>query len=426
MEGIPGLKNVLIICESFPPQSYVGGVRPAMMAKYLPEFGWQPHILTRDYGFDHACRNELMAIEGLPPKEFVKRVEVSLADENKYLSDRSLLQKIRDIITVERSSPPGVFDKIQAEINDYYNDKSIDLIWATAPGFVPLRMACDLSKSLGVPWVADFRDISEQEVGMPRSFREKILVLRSNIRRSQLISSASYLTSVSKYHCKMLERKLNKRCQLIYNGYEEISREKVHYVRSEQFTITYCGRILSQWYRDPTLLFQALDELANERNIDLNLVRIKFIGTDQGLLHDIASSYQSFHAVEIWDRIPFSEVPQQLINSELLLILTNIGRHGVLTTKLFEYLPIKRHILCINCKADGEIAQILDESDAGLAADSVQDVKQYILKLYSMWMANKTLAIESDDEIISQFSRRSQAKCLAHHFDEIIRNETTA
>ena len=210
------LKTVLIICSSFPPQSDVGGVRPAMMAKYLPEFGWRPYVLTRDYGFDHACRDNLMSIKGLPAIEFIKRVEVSLIDENTYLSERSVFQKIGDMILIERSSPPGVFDKMQAESADYYKDRAIDLIWATAPDLPPLRIARDLSRSLGVPWMADFRDISEQEIGMPRSFREKLLVLRSNIRRSILVQDASLLSSISKFHCRTLERRLNKRCALIY------------------------------------------------------------------------------------------------------------------------------------------------------------------------------------------------------------------
>jgi hypothetical protein len=63
------VKHVLIICGSLPPQSDVGGLRAAMMAKYLPEFGWEPYVLTRNYGRDHACRDEKMHRDGMPAGE---------------------------------------------------------------------------------------------------------------------------------------------------------------------------------------------------------------------------------------------------------------------------------------------------------------------------------------------------------------------
>ncbi|NLJ28327.1 MAG: glycosyltransferase family 4 protein [Deltaproteobacteria bacterium] len=42
------MKRILIIAFHFPPDAAVGGVRPAKFAKYLPEFGWEPYVLTVD------------------------------------------------------------------------------------------------------------------------------------------------------------------------------------------------------------------------------------------------------------------------------------------------------------------------------------------------------------------------------------------
>lgn len=40
------MDKVLIITYYFPPRPAVGGLRPLGLAKYLPEFGWEPVILT--------------------------------------------------------------------------------------------------------------------------------------------------------------------------------------------------------------------------------------------------------------------------------------------------------------------------------------------------------------------------------------------
>ena len=40
------MKKVLIITYNFPPSPAIGSVRLGGLAKYLPEFGWEPIFLT--------------------------------------------------------------------------------------------------------------------------------------------------------------------------------------------------------------------------------------------------------------------------------------------------------------------------------------------------------------------------------------------
>ena len=44
------MKKVLIIAHSFPPSGIVGALRPFKFAKYLPDFGWKPIILSVKIG----------------------------------------------------------------------------------------------------------------------------------------------------------------------------------------------------------------------------------------------------------------------------------------------------------------------------------------------------------------------------------------
>jgi hypothetical protein len=39
-------RKILLVTYHFPPSPAVGGIRPAKFAKYLPEFGWTPVVLT--------------------------------------------------------------------------------------------------------------------------------------------------------------------------------------------------------------------------------------------------------------------------------------------------------------------------------------------------------------------------------------------
>jgi len=41
-------RKILLISYHFPPSAGVGSIRPAKFAKYLPQFGWHPYVLTID------------------------------------------------------------------------------------------------------------------------------------------------------------------------------------------------------------------------------------------------------------------------------------------------------------------------------------------------------------------------------------------
>ena len=40
------MRNVLLITRNFAPTSHVSAERATKLAKYLPEFGWRPTVLT--------------------------------------------------------------------------------------------------------------------------------------------------------------------------------------------------------------------------------------------------------------------------------------------------------------------------------------------------------------------------------------------
>jgi glycosyltransferase involved in cell wall biosynthesis len=396
----------------------VGGLRPAMMAKYLPEFGWTPYILTRDYGHDHACRNEKMHLEGLPDGDSVIRVQISAQDEREYLRRRGIHGQVRDFFQPERSHPPGEYDKMYHEATRRLNGRKLDAIWATAPGYAPIRLGRDLAEVFRVPWLADFRDIPEQEMGMPRILRGRLLVWRTIQRRKQLVSTAAVLTSVSPHHCLLLKTQLGKRCELLYNGYDHEAFTSEPPVATDRFRIVYTGRILSRWYQDPTLLFAALDGLFAAGQVDPGHVEVSFLGTDERIVAEIAGAYRSAQCIRNYGRLAYSEVPSVLRRACILLLLTNIGRKGILTTKLFEYLAMRRPILCVSAEIDDDIPVLLRETKSGVGTCSLEEIQRFILRLYHQWLADTMVPSMPDEPAIEVFSRKTQAERLAALLNE--------
>ena len=42
------MKKVLIVAYAFPPHQAIGSQRPFGLAKYFPQYGWEPVVLTVD------------------------------------------------------------------------------------------------------------------------------------------------------------------------------------------------------------------------------------------------------------------------------------------------------------------------------------------------------------------------------------------
>src|SRR3712207_2800304 len=64
-------KRVLIIAYMFPPIGGIGVIRPVQFAKYLPQFGWEPVILTVAQTDEYMMDASLLA--ELPPSVKIYR-----------------------------------------------------------------------------------------------------------------------------------------------------------------------------------------------------------------------------------------------------------------------------------------------------------------------------------------------------------------
>src|SRR6266542_5659957 len=52
------MKRVLLVAYHYPPSTAVGAVRPSKFARYLPDLGWQPIVLTTASANSGGCASE--------------------------------------------------------------------------------------------------------------------------------------------------------------------------------------------------------------------------------------------------------------------------------------------------------------------------------------------------------------------------------
>src|SRR5947209_12351455 len=137
------MKSVAILAPDFSPSGYPPALRIRFFARHLPEFGWQPTIITthhRHYETSYDLENEKL----LPPDLQVIRTKAFSARWTRRFGVgdvgwRSLWHQWRALRRVVQSSKP-------------------DLIFAPTPPSAQLLLARLAHARFGIPYVVDLID----------------------------------------------------------------------------------------------------------------------------------------------------------------------------------------------------------------------------------------------------------------------------
>ncbi len=305
-----------------------------------------------------------------------------------------------------------------------------DAVICSTFNYFPLKPAYRLAMSLGVPFIVDVRDLSEQFTGREYQLHNvpafsKCFESVQRGRRNHYFKKADAVTTVSLWHQQFL-KKFNDNVFLIYNGYDEsfcFSETK-----SDTFDIVYTGKWLGVEMQDPTLLFNVLEKMIGSGTLPQDKVRmVWYLSKGADTLKALLARYPISHKISKFaDRVPYSEIPSVLQKSSIVLVLTNKfsekGPKGIITTKFFEGLGCEKPIL--NVTSDGSyLTNIIKETNAGLSTDNAAEVTDFLLSEYKKWSATGRTHQMVDKSIKKNFDRRYQTKQFETIIEALITKE---
>ena len=414
------MKKILIICDAFPPAF---APRMGYLCKYLPEYGWKPIVMTEYIpqttyaALAKDCRNVTYINYYQSNNQLIRTVKYAFV----FLADFFFGYKDRRMIKIARQQ---------------IENHSISIILTSSYRTFPLRTAHRLSRQYKVPLVVDLRDIIEQFPGNEHISKkvagfELLNRMIANVitgklykQRNKVLKDAAFVTTVSPWHVETL-RQFARNVQLIYNGFDP-DLFVPESVISSKFKITYTGRLMSTGLRDPSLLFEAVSALKTAKKISPDTFRVQFYTDNDSAktFRQMAWKYQVSDFMDCFGYVPNDKIPEILNESSALLLLTNKSTgekasKGIMTTKVFEYLAVEKPVLCIR-NDEGCLAATIRETQAGLAADRVDQVEQFLLEKYDEWKQNGFTHQQVDRQKVIQFSRKEQANQFLLIFNALI------
>lgn len=295
----------------------------------------------------------------------------------------------------------------------------------------PQPTACYIAKKYEIPYLADIRDLSEQADSASynkHQIKPKILNKGINYlfqeryirRRNRALKQATLLTTVSPWHCTML-KKVNPNTHLIYNGYDNKWFD-FKAIPSSKFKIIYTGKVYPKSMQDPTLLFQALEDLPKEM---LEMIEVHWYVNEisEARITQAMQPYALDGLMHFHPYVLNEMIPALLQECSLVLVLSNLlgpqGPFGVLTTKFFEAVGCQKPVLCVQSDED-LLAQTIRESKAGLAARTKTEVTQFIIRYFKQWQTQGYTKSEVLPAYKEKFSRATQDKEMVALIDAIL------
>ena len=174
------MKKVLIIAYAFPPLGVVGALRPFKFAKYLPDFDWEPIILSAKIGrhvkeIDDSMLAQLkpcvkiFRVSGIEPRQLYEKNSTRrnnsklklIKNHNNLTSKKAFISYLKRFWETWVEIPDrhiGWFPLALFKALQIMRSQNIDVIYSTSDPFTSHLVELLLKKITKKPWVADFRD----------------------------------------------------------------------------------------------------------------------------------------------------------------------------------------------------------------------------------------------------------------------------
>lgn len=416
------MNKVFMIAYQYPPTGGPGVQRTLKFTKYLRDFLWEPIVLTRNNsGF---LKDESL-VQDIPEGMKIIRTRAFDFESMKGLMKYPGKVLARKVL-IPDSAAVWYRNSVKNAIN-YVKNNKVDALYSTSFPYSDHLMALRIKKKFSeIPWVADFRDewmnnpylldnpYNSIRMGIEKRMERDVIGYADKIIANTPVMMKNFIKTYKEHEHKFI---------CIPNGFDK--EDFIDYksgeqpIHNEKLTITYTGMLYGR--RKPDLFLECIRELIDKNIIGEDKISIKFIGKFlPGYFDRLNEKYKLDSIITIYDYMPHKECIQQLLQSDVLLLLEGAGPGGeaFYTGKLFEYMNAGKPIMAV-IPINGVAADLIRESGTGYVADceDKNQILRMLTNVIQLWDGNK-LHYNPDYAVINRFERRNQTGQLAELLNE--------
>ena len=424
------MKTVLIVTYHFPPRQHIASLRSKGLAKYLPQFGCQPVILTA--ALPDRIDTDFRVIETFYPGDAIallaKRFGINMTKDLRakggdYLASmeqkNSLKMKLIEIVKGIVEYPDNQrtwYNYALKEGVKLLDNEQIDAIISTAPPYTAHMIARKLKELYHIPWIADFRDLWTQNHNYTFGPIRKWLDKKNELNTLALCDAMITVSDPLAQELGSLHQ--GKPVFTITNGFDP---DEIRYdsVLTDDFTLTYTGKIFRKT-QDIALLFRAIQELVEDKFIEPESVKVQLFGLKQSWIQEEIQKYNLESIATQHGHVSRETAIHKQRQSQALLLLNWLDpkQQGVYTGKVFEYLAARRPILVIGGPG-GVLRDLMEQTQAGVYLPDLDSLKFALTRFYKEFQTAGKVVYHGKDEEIIKYSHKEMARKFSEVIDKV-------
>jgi glycosyltransferase involved in cell wall biosynthesis len=410
------MKDVLIITYYWPPSGGSGVQRWLKFVKYLPQFGYVPHVYTVengeypviDYSLEKDIPKEAIIIKKpiIEPYGFYKKLlghkknkklGHGFVGERNKSGFKKLMHSfalwVRGNFFIPDARVLWVKPSVEF-LSDYVKSNNIKTIISTGTPHSMHLIAQGVKQRTGVKWIADFRDpwtgvYYLKDMKLSNSSFQKHLKLEKEV-----LLNCDVITTVGNHLAKNLlalvkEKDITDKIVVLPNGFDRELNFEQHNELDKKFSIVYIG-LFSKEQNHPDF-WRALSSCVDDNADFAKDLELKCVGNIDPSIEEAIIENNLLPYFKKVGFVSHSEAENYQRNAQVLLLSINNypGAKEMLTGKLFEYIASGRPILCLGPQ-DGDAAAVINNTSTGEIAewDDENKIKSILKKYYALYKSN--------------------------------------
>jgi glycosyltransferase involved in cell wall biosynthesis len=401
-------RSVLLIAFHFPPEALPGAVRPSRFFQYLPEFGFEPEVITSAVQTEANPR-----IQTVPATTYIP---------NKYTIAGAIEILLHKIFW------PGELGLLWAgpastAAHRLMKERPVSAVISTCPPINTHLAALVLKMRYGIPWIADFRDPMFDNPHTP-TLRRTHLAMHRKLER-MIFRHADAIIAVSDVPAEWWRKRFPEyahKIHVLWNGYNPSENLTGLPVPPRPYRVlSHVGNLYGK--RRPEVIINALVRLFERNSLNRENIRLQFVGE---IGHDVweadgavLSQLQKDGVMECTGLVPRPQALQLTAESDYLMMLDiQDGEGYTVPSKLFEYVRIGRPMLTVT-QPNSPVERILGRCGVPNIIVYPRDPEETVCQKLQQLFELPSDTTKPSDWFLDTFDGRRQTGTLASMLESI-------
>lgn len=417
------MKKVLILGYYWPPSPGAGAQRIFSFARYLPEYGYKPYIITPPTAGPPTQIKGIgthSIVNGWDPTRSMGK-NTTNASNVKTPSKSKLAEWIRLNIFIPDTKIGWYLPAIK-QASTMIEEVKPDILFTSAPPYTIHLVGKALHCKYDIPWVADFRDPWLENHAYNTAPQMPWARWLNRKMEHAVLCKATHITTALETQRGLLAKKTDRSSTditTINNGFDHKIWEHVNTLESpKKLYLSHFGTIYEEGLDQSSM--DAIVCYISEQNESNDDMVFRLFGNIPNHLRQSLKTKLPEENLEYSRPVSHDTIEHMLTQQQILLLIVNHGATHAYShpSKVFEYMASGNPILVIG-PDDHEVMQILQQHAPKRAyiCKNAQMVTKALDQLYQKWAAGN---MPSEPDRDTTFSRQNLTQKLAETFSGLL------